>query len=544
MVARFLLLWMSAVVVATPIVAEETRAVAVIPRPMKMTLGRGEFALGPGPVILFDRDVRNEGEYLAEWLGWATGLKLEIKPIGEQKEQANCIVLRLAADKQHLGAEGYQLRVLPDRVLVEGPRPAGVFYGCQTILQLLPHVVADGEKLEKIRWTLPQVRIEDKPRFAWRGLMLDTGRCYYHPDWIKRYIDRLAYYKMNRFHWHLTERVGWRIEIKKYPELVRHGIHNTDADKNPLPEGKTVREYYTQDEIREIIAYARFRHVMVIPEIEMPGHSRLATDTYPEMLACVDLKGRVPAHLVNRAFCAGNDRAYEFIDGVLSEVAELFPAPWIHIGGDEPLMQSWAVCSRCQSRIQAEHLENVHGLYNYFVRRVEKIVRSKGKRLYGWEEVGGAGLSPTATIQSWHGTGPGLAAAQRGQDCVMSPAGHCYLDQSYRRVSVARSYSFEPMPPGLPADKARHILGVEAPMWMDAWRRWAQYRPRTGTLARVDSQVFPRLIALSEVGWSPKARRDWDDFKQRLKLHGVRLRWMGINYYRDPQIWPPTGAER
>ena len=374
--------------------------------------------------------------------------------------------------------------------------------------------------------------------------MLDTGRCYYHPDWIKRYIDRLAYYKMNRFHWHLTERVGWRIEIKRYPELIRHGVHDTDADTRPLPEGKTVREYYTQDEICEIIAYAKFRHVMVIPEIEMPGHSRLATETYPEMLACVDLKERVAGHLVNRAFCAGNESAYEFIDGVLSEVAELFPAPWIHVGGDEPLMQSWAVCSRCQARIETEKLGDVHGLYNYFIRRVEKIVQSKGKRLYGWEEVGGAGLSPGATIQSWHGTGPGLAAAGRGQDCVMSPASHCYLDQSYGRVSVAQSYSFEPIPPDLPAENAQHILGVEGPMWMDAWRRWAQYRPRTGTLARVDYQVFPRLIALAEVGWSPRELRDWDDFKHRMSLHADRLQWLRVDYYRDPAIWPPAAEGR
>jgi hexosaminidase len=191
-----------------------------------------------------------------------------------------------------------------------------------------------------------------------------------------------------------------------------------------------------------------------------------------------------------------------------------------------------------------EKLDSVHELYNYFIRRVEGIVRSKNKRVYGWEEIGRAGLSPTATMQSWHGIQPGIDAAGRGQDCVMSPSSHCYLDQSHRGVSVARSYSFEPMPPDLTADRAQHILGVEAPMWMDRWRNWAQYRPKTGTFAQVGFQVLPRLIALAEVGWSPKELRDWDDFKRRMRLHGARLQWMGMSYYRDPEIWPPEGEGR
>ena len=513
------------------------KPVAVIPRPMKMAVLQGEFALTQRSAILVAEDTRNEGQYLAERLAPATGLKLEVQPASQRKDPAGCIVLRTAAGRKELGGEGYMLEVRKDRVLVEAPTPAGVFYACQTILQLLPAAIEGEAAAGGVRWTIPQVRIEDRPRFPWRGLMLDVGRCYYHMAWLKRYIDLLAYYKMNRFHWHLTERVGWRIEIKKYPELTRHGIHNTDADRKPLAKGKTAREYYTQDEIREIVAYAQRRHVMVIPEIEMPGHCRLAVETYADRLGCEGVAGRVRGHLINRIFCGGKDTTFEFFDGVLSEVAELFPAPWIHVGGDEPLMDAWKVCPKCQARIKAEGLKDVHGLYNYFIKRIEKILAGKGKRLYGWEEVGRAGLSTQATIQSWHGTGPGLAAANRGQDVVMSPSSHCYLDMSYGRVSVARSYSFEPMPPNLSAEKSRHILGLEAPMWMDRWRNWAQYRPRTGTLARVDSQVFPRLIALAEVGWSPKARRDWADFRGRLQAHGERLQKRGVSYYRDPAVW-------
>ena len=513
---------------------DQKNLVDVIPRPMKMEVPGGKFVLTKQSAILVTADTLKEGQYLAQQLVAAAGLKLDVTPASKRKDHAGCIILRLSADRKDLGAEGYWLEVRKDRAIAEAPAAAGVFYACQTILQLLPPPVEG----KKTGLTIPQVKISDTPRFPWRGLMLDTGRCYYHMDWLKRYIDLLARYKMNRFHWHLTERVGWRIEIKKYPELTRHGVHKTDADGKPLAKGKTAREYYTQDDIREIIAYAKSRHVMVIPEIEMPGHCRLAVETYPKQLACEGVKGRLRgAHLLNRIFCAGKDSTFEFFEGVLGEVADLFPAPWVHIGGDEPIMDAWKICPKCQARIKAEGLKDVHGLYNYFIKRVEKILAKKGKRLYGWEEVGRAGLSRGATIQSWHGIGPGLAAAKRGNDVVMSPSSHCYLDMSYGKVSVARSYSFEPMPPNMPADKMRHILGVEAPMWMDRWRKWAQYRPRTGTLGRVDYQVFPRLIALAEVGWSPKKLRDWDDFRRRLKAHGENLKKLGVSYYRDPAVW-------
>ena len=516
----------------------QTGSVAVIPRPMEMEVRGGTLALTEQSAILVTESTRNVGQYLARQLAAATGLKLQVTPVSKRKDHAGCIVLRLAADRKALGAEGYSLEVRKDRALAEAPAPAGVFHACQTVLQLLPPPVEAKETPGGAGLTIPQVKITDTPRFPWRGLMLDTGRCYYYTDWLKRYIDLLACYKMNRFHWHLTERVGWRIEIKKYPELTRHEVHKTDPDKKPLAKGKTAREYYTQDEIRRIIAYAKSRHVMVIPEIEMPGHCRLAVETYPKRLACEGVAGRLRgAHLVNRIFCAGKDTTFEFFEGVLGEVSDLFPAPWVHIGGDEPIMDAWKICPKCQARIKTEKLKGVHGLYNYFIKRVEKILAKKGKRLYGWEEVGRAGLTRGATIQSWHGIGPGLAAAKMGNDVVMSPSSHCYLDMSYGRVSVARSYSFEPMPPNLPADKMRHILGVEAPMWMDRWRNWAQYRPRTGTLGRVDHQVFPRLIALAEVGWSPKKLRDWDDFRRRLKAHGERLKKLGVSYYRDPAVW-------
>ena len=535
---RSTILWIAIAAASLQARGAETRTVALIPRPVKMEVLPGEFVLAPGTTILVSRDARTEGEYLAQLLRAATGLRLEVKPLPQQKEHANCVVLRTVSGRKDLGAEGYALKVLNDRVLVDAPAACGVFYACQTLRQLLPAAIEARAEVRGVKWAVPRVQIEDRPRLPWRGLMLDTARCYYSMDWLKRYIDLLAYYKMNRFHWHLTERVGWRIEIKRYPQLTRHGIHTTDPDKKPLPPGRTVREYYTQEEVRRIVAYAQSRHVMVIPEIEMPGHSGAAVGTYPDKMRCVaDRWSRRSGGLVGRIMCAGNEGTFEFIEGVLSEVAELFPAPWIHIGGDEPHTRVWAECTRCRQRMKAEGLNGAGELYNYFMKRVEKIVASKGKRMYGWEEIGRAGLSKGATIQSWHGTGPGLAAANRGQDVVMSPASHCYLDASNGRTPVSRCYSFEPVPADLAPDKARHVLGLEAPMWMDQWRNWAQYRPRTGTLARVDSQLFPRLIALAEVGWSPKEARDWADFRARLASHGERLRRMGVSYYRDRSVW-------
>jgi hexosaminidase len=527
------------VVATVRIQGAEPRSVSVIPRPAKVKIDEGEFVIQPSTRILASKETRNEGALLAEWLAPATGSKIGVNGAADQVQQANSISLRITDDTKHLGAEGYRLQVLNDRVVIEGSTPAGVFYGCQTLRQLLPADIESKEKLDDVAWTIPLVTIEDRPRFLWRGFMLDSGRCFQRLEWIKRYLDLMALYKMNRFHWHLTERVGWKIEIKKYPKLAQSQVFDTGLDRQKLPEGQTVREYYTQEEIRDVVAYATRRHIMVIPEIEMPGHSGTAIAMYPDMMHCYRKDGKWARRsqlLVGRIMCGGNDGTFEFIDGVLSEVAELFPSPWIHIGGDEPHVRVWGECERCQSRIKAEELEGVHGMYNYFMRRVEQIVLSKNKRMYGWEEIGRAGLSKSATIQSWHGLGPGHAAALRGQDVVMSPSSHCYLDSSPGSVTVARCYSFNPLPADLPADKAKHILGLEAPMWCDKWRSW-QYRPRPGTLDRLDYQVYPRLIALAEVGWSPQKSREWDDFKVRLKVHGQRLDRLGVKYYRDGAVW-------
>ena len=523
---------MSMAVAAAPAGGAEKQPASVIPRPVKMEVREGTFTLGPATTILVSADARQEGDYLAGLLAPATGWKLEVKGHVPPQEPANSIVLRTGLKSDQLGDEGYRLRVQADRVLIDASTPTGVFYACQTLRQLLPAAIESQAKVEGAAWTVPAVTIEDQPRFSWRGLMLDVGRVYYYKDWLKRYIDLMALYKMNRLHLHLTERTGWRLEVKKYPNFV---ARQTGVPDPRDPEGKkTMDQFYTQADLREIIAYAKSRHVMVVPEVEMPGHFGAH---YPEKMVCVREDGkwsRRAGAVHGRIMCAGSEGTFEIIDGILSEVAELFPSPWIHVGGDEAHTNVWAECTRCQARMKAEKLNGVNDLFNYFVKRVEKIVLSKNKRMMGWEEVEAA---PSAALQSWHGIGPGIAGAKRGQDCVMSPAGCCYLDSSPARSNTQQAYSLEPVPADLPADKVKHVLGVEGPMWMDAWRNWAQYQPKPGTLERVDSQVFPRLIALGEVGWSAKDAKDWESFRTRLNQHGQRLQKLGVSFYRDPGVW-------
>lgn len=499
------------------LVGAEEVANRIVPRPGKMIPGTGVFTLTSATTILVTEETRGEGAYLAEFLAPATGFTLAVR---EGSEQPNSIVLRSGLDRDDLGEEGYTLKVLADRVIVDGPGPAGVFYGLQSLRQLLPAEVESSGRVDGASWTIPVVAIEDAPRFSWRGLMLDTGRVFHPMDWLKQYLDLMALHKMNRFHWHLTERVGWRIEIKKHPQLTARYLPRDD------PDNLAAGQFYTQDEIREIVAFAKRRHIVVVPEIEMPGHSGAAISSFPEEMQC-EKDGpwsRRSQLLANRIMCAGKDGTFEVLDDVLSEVAALFPGPWIHCGGDEPHLRVWTECKHCQARVKAEKIDGGHGLYNYFMQRVEKIVASKGKRLMGWEEIAGAGLSRRATAQSWHGTGPGVAAAKAGLEVVMSPSSHCYLDGG---TPLKVCYSLQPVPADLEPEAAARILGVEAAMWMDKWRP-VQYRPVHKD--RLDRQVFPRAIAIAEVGWSPQHVRTWEDFAQRLDRHKPRLKRLGINY--------------
>ncbi len=499
----------------------------VIPQPEKMELREGTFTFGPKTTIVVAADTCREGEYLAKMLATPTGFDFDLRESSQSGGCTDCVILRIVADKSHLGPEGYELTVSKDRVLVEAPTAAGVFYACQTLRQLLPAAVESECPTVGIVWTVPCVWIEDKPRYSWRGLMLDPGHNFLTKEFTKRYIDVMACYKMNRLHWHLTD-MNWAIEIKKYPELTNIEKWTPITNRWRRTYGKCNRGFYTQNDVREIVAYAAKRHVVIIPEIEMPGHSSAALGCYPE-LACPNWEMKTKPAKRNywnyrTNYCAGNDKTFEFLENVLSEVIELFPSPLLHIGGDERRGGDWKRCPLCQARIKAEGLKNEDELQSYFVKRIEKFLLSRGRRIIGWTEIVEGGLAPGATLQSWLKPEHAVTAANQGHDVVMSTHGNCYLNYDGGRLSLEKCYSFEPTPPGLIPEAAKHILGLEPCLW-----GFPQHRH--------DELVFPRLCAFAEVGWSPKDARDWNNFKTRLKAHGRRLDEIGINYRRDPTVW-------
>lgn len=497
----------------------------VIPRPEKMELHEGVFTFGPKTsLVVAGAGARRVGEYLAGLLKTPTGFDLEVRESPADGDPANCVVLRVISSKAELGSEGYELTILKDRVLVEAATEAGVFYAVQTLRQLLPAAVESQCLTTGVIWTMPCLHIVDRPRYSWRGLMLDPGHNFLSKELTKRYIDAMACYKLNRLHWHLAD-MGWAIEIKKYPELTN--LKNRTPITNSWREnyGKCTHGFYTQDEVREIVAYAAQRHVLIVPEIEMPGHATGALACYPE-LACPNWPDKIENaksyDSYRSVFCAGNEKAFEFLENVLTEVMELFPSKWIHIGGDECPKDHWKKCPRCQARIKAEGLKNENELQSYFVKRMGKFLTGKGRQLMGWSEIVEGGLAPEATVQSWLDPKLAVPAAQGGHDVVMSTHTDCYLN--YLGTSLEKCYAFEPTPPGLTPEAARHILGLEPCIW-----GFPEHR--------LDELVFPRLCAFAEVGWSAKDARDWSDFTNRLKAHGRRLDEMGINYHRDSAVW-------
>ena len=494
---------------------------AIVPRPAEMTRSAGEFRLSDTTAIMLRSthpEARIVAEYAAECLRRETGLPLPVRTLARGELGAGHIVFATAVSQGSSGIESYSLSVTPKVASLFAQEPRGLFLGVQTLRQMLARRDA---------WCLPCVRINDQPRYRWRGMLLDCGRHFMTKDFVKRYIDLLAYHKMNVLHWHLTEDQGWRIEITKYPRLTEIGAWRGEGDDR-------YGGFYTQEDIREIVAYAQARYVTIVPEIEMPGHSVAALAAYPG-LSCTggpfEVTTRWGVH--SDVYCAGNERTFEFLQDVLSEVIELFPSEYIHIGGDECPKARWEACPKCQARINAEGLDSEHELQSYFIRRIERFLSARGRRLVGWDEILEGGLAPNATVQSWRGLSGAIAAAKAGHDVICSPTSHCYLDYAQSRapgeptqmgfISLETAYAFEPTPPQLTPAQARHVLGVEGNMW-------TEHAPQK----RVDWQVFPRLCALSEVMWSPPELRDWDDFQRRMMTHYHRLDALGVTYFLAP----------
>lgn len=425
-------------------------------------------------------------------------------------------------------AEGaYSLRIEAKQLTMEAATPSGFFYAQRTLEQLLSHY---GGKI-------PAMTINDAPRFAWRGMHLDVSRHFFSVDEIKRYLDLLALYKMNVFHWHLTDDQGWRIEIKKYPQLTSIGGYRTQTVVGSAGsgqyDGQRYGGFYTEAQIKEVVAYAAERHITVVPEIEMPGHSLAALSAYPQF-ACTagPFAAATDWGVFEDVYCAGKDETFGFLTDILDEVMALFPGQYIHIGGDESPKTRWNACAACQKRMQTEGLKDAHELQSYFIQRIEKHVNAKGRKIIGWDEILEGGLAPNAAVMSWQGTEGGIAAAKAQHFAVMSPGSPCYFDH-YQTKDIASEpraiccynpleavYAYEPVPAGLSEAESQYILGAQGNVW-------TEYMPNFN---QVTYMALPRMAALAEVLWSPAASRNLPDFQRRLRLHLPELDKLGYKY--------------
>jgi len=551
--------------------AEEPNRPSIIPAPQKMEIRPGHFQLSASARIVSDAASAETADYLAAKLRTSTGYPLPIDTNGEAGK--GLITLTTKSAKAELGPEGYELDVTAEQILIKATTQAGLFYGAQTLLQLLPPAIFEAGKVTNAGWEIPFLaQIEDQPRFPWRGFMLDCSRHFFSKEEVKRVLDDMALHKLNTFHWHLTDDQGWRIEIKKYPKLTGVGawrdrslitppgnegnrqtnhVHPAWDVAPPTAFGHEGRYggFYSQDDVREIVAYAASRHITVVPEIEMPGHAIAALAAYPE-LSCDAGSYSVNANAgVNKGvFCIGDDAVMTFLDNVLLEMFDLFPGKYIHVGGDEVnaavKKATWGQSAACQARMKTEGLKTLDELQGWFTGRIGKFVSEHGKTMIGWTEIAEGPIPPNAVVMDWQGGA--LAAATNGHDVVMSPTKYCYFDY-YQSLDTAmeppgfggyvpldRVYSFEPVPANLPAEFQTHILGAQANLW-------TEYVP---SLAHVEYMMFPRLCALAEVDWSPKAARDLDDFNARLQIHEQRLDALGVMYRKDLSVkigeWTPA----
>lgn len=516
----------------------------IVPLPVSIQPKAGKFVFTAGMKIAvpfrFDQSrLKASAELLAERLKTVAGINVELVDLSKLKDLPLTGIVIMPPQYQGIAEEGgYRLAIESKRIVLEAPSPEGVFYGVQTILQLLPVEIYGDQKAIGLAWDVPCGTIEDAPRYKYRGLMLDVGRHFMPVSFIKKYIDLMAIHKMNTFHWHLTEDQGWRIEIKKYPKLTQVGSIRKETPVGHAREkkwdGKPYGGFYTQDEIKDVVAYAAAKYVTIIPEIEMPGHSLAAIAAYPWLGCDSTKKYEVGTSwgVIKDVYCP-SEKTFKFLEDVLTEVIELFPGKYIHIGGDECPKDAWKASTFCQELIKKENLKDEHGLQSYFIRRIEKYLNARGKAIIGWDEILEGGLAPNATVMSWRGTDGGIAAAKEKHDVVMTPTSFCYLDY-YQADSTVRQpraiggylplqkvYSYDPTPENFTPEQAKYITGVQGNLWTEYVK----------TPEHAEYMLFPRAIALAEVAWSPKGKRDFVDFQSRLKIHFKRLDYLKVNYF-------------
>ena len=510
----------------------------IVPKPLEMKLNQGAFRFTKDTKLVAANDQTQVFEVLQNKFVSAAGWNL-----GVVNTAPSSNFVQLSTDVS-LPEEAYNLKVTENQVIIYASGHNGFLYGLETIRQLLPVAIESKNVVSNMNWDIPNVEIKDSPRFKWRGFMLDVSRHFFDKDYVMETIDQLALLKMNTLHLHLVDDQGWRIEIKKYPKLTEVGGFRVDQEDKPwnarpTPElGKetTYGGFYTQEDIKEIVAYAESRGITVVPEIEMPAHVMSAIAAYPE-LSCFQKPIMVPSGGVwpiTEIYCPGKETTFEFLENVLLEVMELFPSRYIHVGGDEATKTNWEKCTDCKKRIQEEGLENVEELQSYFIRRMERFLSSKGRTLLGWDEILEGGLAPGATVMSWRGVKGGLEASEAGHDVVMTPNSHCYFDYYQGdqdaeplawggNLPLSKVYQFDPVVEGMSEEQAKHVLGGQANLW-------TEYVP---TKAQAEYMTYPRLAALAEAVWSSKDNRNWDDFSNRVSSLFQRYGIMGVNYAKS-----------
>jgi hexosaminidase len=511
----------------------QAQPVAIIPQPVKLESRPGNFILDANTSIRYNvaqKDLGQAADFLNAAIKNVAGY-----PLPKNTTQKKTIQLILEK-MEVIGDEGYQMHVTTVGIVIRANKKEGIIYGIQTLLQTLPAMRTNAVL------QIPCMTITDYPRFKYRGMHLDVSRHFFGPEFVKEYINLIASYKMNVFHWHLVDDQGWRIEIKKYPRLASVGgfrVDQTDKVWGTRPQAKpgepaTYGGYYTQEQIKEIIRYAAERNITIIPEIEMPGHVASAIAAYPA-LSCTQTP-QLPLTGGNYSntssnYCAGNDSVFNFLQDVLTEVIDLFPSKYIHIGGDEVEKAPWKKCPRCQARIKKEGLKNEEELQSYFIKRIEQFVTGKNRKIIGWDEILEGGLAPTATVMSWRGETGGIAAAKMKHDVIMTPGKPVYFDHYQAGPAgepmaiggmntLKNVYDYDPVPKELTPAEGSYVLGAQANLWCEF----------ITTPSHVEYMILPRMPALAEVVWSPKENKNWDDFNRRLQNHFTRYEQAGLQY--------------
>lgn len=503
----------------------------IIPKPVSEKAGEGHFVLNEKTVLNSNEKSSFNINYLKGKLELATGYRLESKNRDE-----NRISLMLVSD-QNIKPEGYLLEINPSEIVIKAATSAGIFYGIQTLLQIVPASVYSGRSTAADNWNIASVSIEDYPRFGYRGMMLDVSRTFFDAQTVKKYIEWLAHHKINTLHWHLTDDNGWRIEIKKYPLLTEKGAWRGENEVLAPAFGSGKERYggfYTQNEIKEIVKFAAERNIEIVPEIDLPGHSKAVTASYPNV-ACNHSDNSVSVQGEGQnVWCVGKEENFKMLENIMKELAKLFPGKYIHIGGDEVNYTAWDNCPSCAALKEREGMKTNEELLNYFVRRMEKIVEKTGKKMAGWDEIlDGGDLHGETRVYAWRSVEKGIESVRKGQPTIMMPGAYCYFDMKYSPierghnwagiVSTEKTYSLDPTgTAALNEEESKHIVGVQGALWTELLGWPAKF---------LDYQTFPRLTAVAEVGWSPQSIRKWDDFNNRLeKGHYNRMANMGISF--------------